>query len=72
MPVLSATDVATEKLMALDEHYCDLSQVLPVMRALREQVDWTEVRRRVADQPFAEAVLFLLERLEVVERPESP
>jgi hypothetical protein len=72
MPVLSATDVATEKLMALDEHYCDLSQVLPVMRALREQVDWTEVRRRVVDQPFAEAVLFLLERLEVIERPESP
>jgi hypothetical protein len=67
MPVLSATDVTTEKLLALDEHYCDLAQVLPTLRALREQVDWAEVRRRVDSAPFAEAVLYLLRRLDVVE-----
>jgi hypothetical protein len=67
MPVLSATDVTTEKLLALDEHYCDLSEILPTLRALREQVDWPEVRRRTADRPFAEAVLFLLERLDIIE-----
>jgi hypothetical protein len=66
MPVLSATDVTTEKLLALDEHYCDLAQILPTLRALREQVDWPEVRRRVDGAPFAEAVLFLLERLQVL------
>jgi hypothetical protein len=66
MPVLCATDVVTEKLLALDEHYCDLAAVLPTMRALREQVDWDEVRRRTAGAPFAETVLFLLERLAVL------
>jgi hypothetical protein len=67
MPVLSATDVVSEKLVAMDEHYCDFSALLPTMRALREQVDWSVVRRRSEGQPFAEAMLFLLERLEVVE-----
>jgi hypothetical protein len=71
MPVLSATDVTTEKLLALDEHYCDLAAILPTLRAMREQVDWPEVRRRTTDRPFAEAVLFLLERLEIVEPPGS-
>jgi hypothetical protein len=66
MPVVVATDVVTEKLLALDEHYCDLAAVLPSMRALREQVDWDEVRRRTVGAPFAETVLFLLERLAVV------
>jgi hypothetical protein len=66
MPVISATDVTTEKLLALDEHYCDLAQILPTLRALREQVEWREVRRRVAGAPFAEAVLYLLERLDVI------
>jgi hypothetical protein len=65
MPVLSATDVTAEKLLALDEHYCDLAAVLPVVRALREQVDWEDVRRRTAGAPFAETVLFLLDRLEI-------
>ena len=66
MPVLHPTDLVTEKLLALDEHYCDLAQVLPTLRALRERVDWDRVRDRSAGSPFAEAVLFLLERLEVI------
>jgi hypothetical protein len=67
MPVIAATDVAVEKLLALDEHYCDVAQLLPTMRALREQVDWSVVRRRTAGNDFAAALLFLLERLGVVE-----
>ena len=66
MPVISSTDVVAEKLLALDEHYCDLSAVLPVMRALREQVDWDDVRKQATASPFAESVLFLLERLGVI------
>jgi hypothetical protein len=66
MPVISATDVVAQKLLALDEHYCDLAAVLPTLRALREQVDWDRVRQQVADAPFAEAAVFLLERLDVV------
>ena len=66
MPVLGATDIVVTKLMALDEHYCDFSRMLPVARALREQVDWAEVRRSVQGNPFAEVFLLLLDRLEVV------
>jgi hypothetical protein len=74
MPVLTATDIVSEKLLALDEHYCDVAAVLPVLRALREQVDWPEVRRRADGAPFAEAVLFLADRLRIVGRgsPGSP
>ena len=66
MPVLRATDIVVTKLMALDEHYCDFSRMLPVARALREQVDWAQVRREVADNDFAVVFLQLLERLRVL------
>jgi hypothetical protein len=66
MAVLSPTDLVTEKLLALDEHYCDLSMVLPTLRALRERVDWDVVRKRSVGAPFAESTLFLLERLDVI------
>ena len=63
VPVLSATDVVGEQLLALDERYCDFTTVLPTLRALREKLDWPELARRAADHPFAEAALFLAERL---------
>jgi hypothetical protein len=63
MPVLRATDVLVTKLLALDEHYCDFSRLLPSARALREQVDWEAVREAVADNDFAVVFLLLLERL---------
>jgi hypothetical protein len=54
--------------MALDEHYCDFSRMLPVARALREQVDWTDVEKAVAGNDFAVVFLQLLDRLGVVPR----
>jgi hypothetical protein len=66
MPVLLATDIVVTKLMALDEHYCDFAHLLPVARALREQVDWAEVRAVVADNDLAVVFLDLLERLRVL------
>jgi predicted transcriptional regulator len=66
MPVLSATDVLTSKLNALDEHYCDYSKLLPVARALREQVDWDRVRQDTAGNDFAATGLFLLDRLSII------
>lgn len=72
MPVATATDVTSEKLLALDEHYCDLAPLIPILRALREQVDWSQVRLRADGRPFAEAVLFLLERLGVIEPTSFP
>lgn len=65
MPVLSATDILATKMHALDEHYCDFSKLLPVARALREQVDWDAIRRETDGSPFAEAFLLLTDRLGV-------
>ncbi|MGN6689165.1 MAG: hypothetical protein ACTHK1_16740 [Actinomycetales bacterium] len=66
MPVLAPTDVVVTKLNALDEHYCDYGRLLPMARAMREQVDWDRVRKEVSDNPFAATFLVLLERLDVV------
>lgn len=63
MPVVSATEIVVTKLLALTEHYCDFAKLLPVVRALREQVDWEFVRSDTADSPFAEAFLLLSHRL---------
>ena len=65
MPVLRATDVVAEKMRVLTEQRCNFSDLLPVVRALREQVAWDEVAERVAGNAYAEAFLFLLERLAV-------
>ena len=65
MPVLGATDVMWSKLKVLNEHYCDYARLLPVARALREQIDWEEVRSQVDCNPFAESFLVLLDRLAI-------
>ncbi len=65
MPVLTATDLMVTKMMALSEHACDYGKVLPSARSLREQVDWPQVRRSTAHNPYACALLVLLEQLQV-------
>jgi hypothetical protein len=67
MPVLSATELLVQKMKVLDEHYCDFGHLLPVARAMREQVDWPRVRAEVGGNDFAVAFLFLLERLGIVD-----
>jgi hypothetical protein len=71
MPVLTATDILVTKLLALDEHFCDFSRLLPVARALREQVDWAHVADAVAGNDFAAVFLVLLGRLGIVGRSED-
>jgi hypothetical protein len=63
MPVLSPTAVIVEKLRSLGEHHCDFAKILPGVRGVREQVDWSLVRERTADSPYAEAFLTLTDRL---------
>lgn len=70
MPVMSADDILVTKLLALTEHELDFSAPLTYARALREQVDWSEVADRVSASPFARAFLVLLKELGVLE-PES-
>jgi hypothetical protein len=66
MPVLPASDLLINKLLALNEHYCDFSTVLPLVRSLREQVDWGQVRSAADGSPYAEAFLLLCDRLGLI------
>ncbi len=63
MRVLPPTRVMTEKLNALNEHHCDFAALLPVVRAVREQVDWDRLRVDTAENDFAVAFLVLTDRL---------
>lgn len=71
MPVQPATDILSAKMRVLGEHYCDFTWLLPMARALREQIDWDVVRREVGDNPYARAFLFLLDDLRVTPSDEA-
>jgi predicted nucleotidyltransferase len=66
MKVAALEDVLVQKLLALREQEPDFSSVLELARALREQVDWDEVRERTKESPFAKAYFTLLDELEIV------
>jgi hypothetical protein len=66
MQVAAVEDVLVQKLLALKEQEPDFSSVLELARALREQVDWADVRRRTEGSPFAKAYFTLLNELEIV------
>jgi predicted nucleotidyltransferase len=66
MKVAALEDVLVQKLLALKEQDPDYSSVLEIARALREQVDWDDVRKRTKDSPFAKAYFTLLDELEIV------
>lgn len=66
LKVAALEDVLVQKLLALSEQEPDYSSVLELARALREQVDWAEVRGRTKESPFAAAYFTLLEELEIV------
>ncbi len=63
MRVLALEDVIASKLLALNEHELDYEPALTIVRAVREQVDWPEVRTRTAHSPYARAFFALLEEL---------
>jgi hypothetical protein len=63
IPVFPPTLVLTQKLRALGEHYCDFTMLLPAARAVRERVDWDHVRSATADNDYAAAFVFLVDRL---------
>jgi Uncharacterised nucleotidyltransferase len=64
--VLPLEDVLVQKLLALTEQEPDYSSVLEIARALREQIDWDDVRSRTKESPFAAAFFTLLNELEIV------
>lgn len=64
--IMAVEDILVTKLLALEEHSLDYESLLQIARALREQVDWGEVRRRVEASPFARAFFVMLEGLAVI------
>jgi hypothetical protein len=66
MRVLAVTDILATKLLALQEHEVDYDSVLEISRALREQVDWDDLRARTEHSPYAKAFFTLVEELGVM------
>lgn len=69
--VSSLEDVMVSKLMAMSEQEPDFGSVLEWTRALREQIDWSEVRARTEASPFARAFFTLVDGLGVVSEEET-
>jgi hypothetical protein len=68
MPVMAMEDMLATKLHAMTEHHLAFEGPLRIARALREQIDWQQVRERTSGNPFAAAFFTLVEELGVVER----
>lgn len=66
MPVMGATDLVVSKLLAMSEHYCDLSPILAIIRSLREQLDVAAVERAASHSPFARAAIALARDLSLL------
>lgn len=71
-PVMALEDVLITKLNALTEHDLRYEGLLAISRALRERVDWDDVRSRTADSPFARAFFVLLEGLGIIPGDQGP
>jgi hypothetical protein len=69
--VMSLEDVLVTKLNAITEHSLRYESPLAICRALREKIDFEDVRRRTGASPFARAFFVLLEGLDIIPARES-
>jgi hypothetical protein len=69
--LMALEDVLVSKLMSLDEHSADYSQILLMTRTLRERIDWPDLRSRTGGSPFAKAFFTLAEELGIAPPAES-
>jgi hypothetical protein len=65
LPVMSATELTCQRLQILGPQTCDLTVALGLVRAIREQIDFEQVRQRMRVSPYARAFLFLLTELDI-------
>ena len=65
MPVVSLEDVLVSQLLSLTEQELEYQDLLERARAVREQVDWDDVRQRTADSPFARAFFTMADGLSI-------
>jgi predicted nucleotidyltransferase len=66
MKVMALEDIMATKLLALNETHLDMKGALEMARAVREQVNWDEVRERTRDSAYAKGFFTLVEELGVV------
>lgn len=71
LPALAPTDVLTSKLLALNESHLDFESLLAIVRGVREQVDWPELRRRTQDKPLARSFLYMAGELGLISEERS-
>src|SRR3954453_5024912 len=69
--LMALEDVLVSKLMSLDEHSADYSQILLMTRPLRERIDWQDLRCRTGGSPFAKAFFTLAEELGIAPHADS-
>jgi predicted nucleotidyltransferase len=65
MRVMGPEDVLVTKLLAMREHQVDYESVLEIARAVREQIDWDDLRRRTEGSAYAKGFLTLVDELGV-------
>ena len=66
LKVMALEDVMCTKLLALHEHHADYSSLLQMARALREKVNWDDVRARTERSPFACAFFTIIEGIGII------
>ncbi|CAA9465872.1 MAG: hypothetical protein AVDCRST_MAG38-689 [uncultured Solirubrobacteraceae bacterium] len=72
MRVMALEDVMVTKLMAISEHHLRYESLLAMSRALRERIDWSDVRARTDQSPFARAFFVLLDGLGILPGDAGP
>jgi hypothetical protein len=66
MRVMRPEDLLVSKIMAMTEHTINYRSCLEIARALREQIDFEDVRERTKDSPYGRAFFVIAEGLEIV------
>jgi predicted nucleotidyltransferase len=72
MRATSLEDVLSTKLLALGDHSLDYAPLVQIGRSLREAIDWSELKRRTCNSPYARAYFTLLEGLSVIGEHAGP
>jgi len=65
--VMALEDVFATKLFSMNDNSLDYGPLIKMARAVREQVDWEDVRRRTEESPYARGFFALAAELDLVE-----
>lgn len=63
MRVLDATDLMVMKLLSLREQHLNMTSSISTARAIREQIDWSDLRVRCEGSPYAAGFFVIAEEL---------